>query len=635
MDIRLMKLKLHNFKCYKEETFNFEGNDTLIHGENGEGKTTVLNSFLWCMTGKDIDGKTDTTSIRPIGEPVEVCPCVEATLAIDGEETVFTRELQATYTGRGADKTYKGDATVCTIDSVPKSVTEFNEYVAKIFPVNVSVWLDLAYFADDAKFSADDRRKVLVECFGKVTDEDVKMLNYEYEELFNAKGKLSVEDFKIAQKEVEKNCTTELGRGKTMGTLQARIDEAAKSIIHPELSVAEQEKKIADLTKQIKTASRGDDIAEQLGNARRELMRAESEAEQDIERRKNALFDEIDTKLVSLFSKRLKIEGNGRNTASEIEFLSQTISANNVKISAAKDSIERLEKEEAKYDTICPTCGQPIPQEQIDEIVGNFNENKAVRIEEYEDEINKLEEANSKALVEKESHEKVFAAFKESYEEVKADIEELNAKRKELESTPIGITEEQAKKIAELSANVEALKTALSMQGTSERLADLTAQLKAEQSKLAEAQANERQRERIKELRARQAEVAEMLSNAQRYIALCDSFIIDKAKFIERSISEHFTGVTFKLFDFYKNGEIKNACVPMVDGKPYRLLSFSQKILASVAILKGLSAHYAFTAPVFVDNCSELDANSIAKLDTAGQKIIIKVDNSIFTYEVL
>jgi hypothetical protein len=229
----------------------------------------------------------------------------------------------------------------------------------------------------------------------------------------------------------------------------------------------------------------------------------------------------------------------------------------------------------------------------------------------------------------------VFAAFKESYEKLNAEIEELKAKRKELESTPIGITEEQAKNIAELSANVEALKTALSMQGTSERLADITAQIKAEQSKLAEAQANERQKERIKELRARQAQVAEMLSKAQKYIALCDSFIIDKAKFIERSISEHFTGVTFKLFDFYKNGEIKNACVPMVDGKPYRLLSFSQKILASVAILKGLSAHYGFTAPVFVDNCSELDANSIAKLDTAGQKIIIKVDNSIFTYEVL
>jgi DNA sulfur modification protein DndD len=54
--MELKRLKIVNFRqFYGEQTLNFsneEGrNITLIHGENGLGKTTILNSLLWCLFG--------------------------------------------------------------------------------------------------------------------------------------------------------------------------------------------------------------------------------------------------------------------------------------------------------------------------------------------------------------------------------------------------------------------------------------------------------------------------------------------------------------------------------------------------------------------------------------------------------
>lgn len=642
MDIKLKRIELHNFKRYTEQTFEFDGADTLITAKNGYGKTTIKNAFLWCMTGKDEDGKTETTAIRTVGAPIEMSPEVIVTLEISDSQywsgtTVFSRKLEATYAGRGIDKVYKGDATYCSIDAVPKSVTEYNAYVANLFPISPSIWLDIFYFADDTKFSADDRRKVLVDAFGQVSDESVKALNPDFAALFEAKGKLSVADFKTAQKEIEKSCTAELGRGKTPGVLQGRIDEAMKAIKDPTLSVAVQEQKIAELEAEIKTASSGagDDLKARLSAAQKQLIDIDAEIMRDNAARHNAKYAEIDTKSISLSHKVAAVKEKKQQALSDLRVAESEIKICEAQIDSCKRNAERLEAEQPNIETVCPTCGRKLPKEKIDAAIGNYNEHKAAALEEYErqikeqkDRIAKQNEIIGTARMCVSDCDKQLAALDE-------EVGELARKRNELMGQPIVVNKELVAKKAAAKEEIDALTTQIQLAGTGERIADLTARLRVEQSKLAEAQANERQIQRIAELKNRQGEVASMLSAAQRNIALCDEFVTTKARFIEQSIASHFEGVTFKLFDVYKNGEIKNACIPLVDGKPYRLLSFSQKILASVAILNGLSKHFGFAAPVFVDNCSELDAESMGRLATAGQKIIIKVSDGDFCVQPL
>lgn len=635
MDIRIQKLNLKNFKCYAEQSFEFGYHGAQISGHNGVGKSTIFDAIIWCLTGKLPNAKAEGASIRPVGEPVEVVPEVEVTAVVDGVETVFVRRLEATYTGRGLDKTYKGDATTCSIDSVPKSVTEFNAFVSQLFPINPTVWLDLLAFADDTKFSADERRSVLIEAFGNVSEDDIKALNADFDTLFNAKGKLSVEDYKTAMKEQEKNCTAELGRGKTIGTLQARIDEAAKAIVRPDLSVSVQEKRIADLEAEIKEASAGDttDIRTQLSALRKEL----ASLERDIS---SAVDMERQMHIATYFDMRA-IAGHTYDAArSKVDALESAMQKANAEsadlirqIDDAKKRLASLEEETITVDETCPTCGQPLPKEQIDEAYEKYNEDKAIKMETLEKRIESLSKNLSEAkarLAQSIQDKKTADADKEekANELAKAEkdyCEAVNIKVK----PPKELTERKES----LLADIDALEMRLTMSGTSEQVQELTAQLKAEQTLLAEAQANDRQRERIEQLRNRQKEVAEMLSDAQRMIALCDEFIVAKAHFIEQSISSHFEGVTFRLFDVFKNGELKNSCVPIFEGKPFSLLSFSQKTVASIAILKGLAQHYGFTCVSMIDNASEMDSQTTARLETAGQKLIIKVSDGDFRIE--
>jgi DNA repair exonuclease SbcCD ATPase subunit len=47
-----MKVYLQNFRCFKEKTVEFpNGNISLLKGESGRGKTTILQSCFWCLFG--------------------------------------------------------------------------------------------------------------------------------------------------------------------------------------------------------------------------------------------------------------------------------------------------------------------------------------------------------------------------------------------------------------------------------------------------------------------------------------------------------------------------------------------------------------------------------------------------------
>jgi DNA sulfur modification protein DndD len=77
----LSKLKMDNFRqFYGETTFSFSTNKkkniTLVHGENGVGKTTILNAILWCLFGKltvDFEEKDKLICNEAEKEGIESC----------------------------------------------------------------------------------------------------------------------------------------------------------------------------------------------------------------------------------------------------------------------------------------------------------------------------------------------------------------------------------------------------------------------------------------------------------------------------------------------------------------------------------------------------------------------------------
>lgn len=94
----LEKLKLINFRqFYNESIIEFstdpQKNITLIHGENGVGKTTILNSILWCLYGKlthDFEQQNKLVCIQASNEGVTNCQ-VELFFLYEGKHYLAQR----------------------------------------------------------------------------------------------------------------------------------------------------------------------------------------------------------------------------------------------------------------------------------------------------------------------------------------------------------------------------------------------------------------------------------------------------------------------------------------------------------------------------------------------------------------
>jgi DNA sulfur modification protein DndD len=100
---RLVVENFRQFRCRQEIVFadNRSRNVTLVHAENGFGKTTLLNAFRWALHGDD--GLTDDfekpeeiindVEARSGRDPNEVAATVELTFKHDLERITITRKL--------------------------------------------------------------------------------------------------------------------------------------------------------------------------------------------------------------------------------------------------------------------------------------------------------------------------------------------------------------------------------------------------------------------------------------------------------------------------------------------------------------------------------------------------------------
>lgn len=100
----LTKLKLYNFRQFYDVnteidfSTDIEKNITVIHGENGVGKTTILNAILWCLYEKttiDFEHPEELICLQSIKEGVKSCR-VELYFEYNDEQYFAQRNFQNT-----------------------------------------------------------------------------------------------------------------------------------------------------------------------------------------------------------------------------------------------------------------------------------------------------------------------------------------------------------------------------------------------------------------------------------------------------------------------------------------------------------------------------------------------------------
>lgn len=613
----IISLSLKNFQGIKEKTFNFNGKNAYIYGDNGTGKTTVYNAFTWLLTGKASTGvknySPQTIGTHGLDHEVKGIFSEDST---NFELMKIYHEVWKKKKG-SVTKELAGYSTDYYIDGVLTKEKDYNARVQEFFGSDdrIRCLTMPEYFAEG--LSWEERRKILIDICGDISFEKVIEANEKLGVLPDLLEGHTVDEFKKIQTAREKDINRQLN------SLPARIDEATKAI--PDVIGTVEELTANRVSYQNTIDQLLNEKSELLASDSTQSLNAKKKAEiiaQIDEARHNYLL-QVSESMNAYNKKHDKLMENISRTRKDESLLSMKIMKMNVVINnmklqreecakAWKQAHELVWEEENEF---CPTCGQQLPADKIQTLKEVFNTRKSDALIKAKEEGQKF----SKERISEKDHEKDNA---EKMKIAKGlEIQELSEELKILEdNTPIYKDFEETDEYKALKTKLDEADTAKESDENSQEIQNIDSRIKDIEETLRKCnallQAHElakTQIQRIDELSEQQKELAKEYEDAERNIYLCDIFIKEKVRLLDENINSKFKKIRFKLFTEQVNGGIKDDCevlVPCGDKLiPYRFANNAARINAGLEIIDTASKHWNIGVPVFIDN-----AEAVTKL---------------------
>lgn len=612
--MKLTKLELLNFKGLKAFTINFNG-DVIIRGDNATGKTTVFDSVCWLLFGKDSLDRADF-EIKTLdkGKPVhKVNHEVTGTFTLDEGGTVeLKRVYREKYSSpRGGEVTMTGHTTYYFVDGVPKKEKEYKEIVNSLVDENIFKLITNPLYFNET-YSWQNRRKLLLEMCGDISDEDVIAEYSELKALTDILSGHSVDDHRkvVAAKKTAIN--------KELDMIPVRIDEAlrGKPTIDTPRDVLIQEISLATTTLETLEADKAllvnghavVDTRAELRDVQRRLMARESELQMEYKKQSALKSNEYDMVVSEL-----------NNLSSKVENTKHRINTSNRDIQHIESVINELmhQRQQVNADAFvmdidenCPTCGQKLPAEQIqaarEKAETKFNLRKSKQLEELNQsiELKQQDIENIKkrdaGLEPVETLEALIKAKELVKQTITDEIRQLTAPVLDDDSI-----------YADLKAEEFMLQMKLDESNTdhSEEIADIDKRiattkghrfnLETELNKYEEAK---RIDTRVAELEKQQGELAAEKSKLDEASYLMDEFVKAKVNMLEDVINSRFKLARFKMFNVMLNGNVEECCETTYKGVPYRSMNNAARINVGLDIINALTSYFKVNAPVFIDN---------------------------------
>ncbi len=631
--MRILSLKLENFQGVTDKLFEFEnGSNYSIFGDNATGKTTVYNAFTWLLTGNSSTGiksfSPKTVAAHGLNHSVEAVILNDST----NEKIVLKRNFHEVYKKKrgSVTETFSGHATDYYINDVPQKEKDFNETVVDLFgsPEQIKALTMPFYFSESMKW--DDRRKILIDICGDVSDEDVFESNKDLSDLRLVLENRTVDDMRsiLAARRTKLN--------KDMESIPVRIDEANKSIPETEGDPLELKESIREREQEIE-ALKLKKVEIQKRSINTELSTKIAEKNAEIEKARTVYLRNQNEELTNYRSKISNVENcirDGERKRFEYE----------TKVNAIKSEIERMTRnrnelaEEFKKTSemvwdegneICPTCGQKLPAERIEELREQFNLDKSNKLER----IRELGKKNSKDLIsEKEKElEDAEGQLNEILTYVMTMKVQLDQEKK---GAPAEISFETTKIYSELKKGLDALNDGNLVdvdEKMQEELDEIRSHIEKEESVISEEKEMlsrfdlaEKQKARVAELEEELKGLAKDYEETEKELYLCELFTKCKVSLLDEKINQRFKHVRFKLFDEQINGGIKDNCEVLIPcGEkliPFAYANNASRINAGLEIISTLSDAWNISIPVFVDN-----AESVSHLDKCEMMQVIRL----------
>lgn len=653
--VTLKKLSVENYKKFEAKEFDFTGR-TEVSGRNRQGKTSLMDAYFDVLTGKLADGTLPNNIRRKVdGEEVDDPVVRELVIDVDGTEYVVQK------------KTKKGKSSNTVeyyVNGIKRNKTEYMEILKRIAdPDTIAMCSNARVFLNEIQKATAKARETLGGIAG-FSESQFRAEHPEYEWIKNegVEGDSIEEILKARRRDLRK--------------AKSDVDDIAKQIRKEQSRQVECDETLPaqrdDLLDLLKENEKQEKV---LCDASREYDRISIELA-GLKRSRDALVekagktarenhDRITSLLYTLKSDKKNAESKLRLAEMDLEHANKGIERHKAALAQAKKKYTEALKEKWDGDTeltairgeefdpalaICPTCGQTLPEEQVETAKRKFEFNKQSRISKKLGEKEQFEK-NKRTKLEQitedgnEASEGLKAA-NETKKEAEAAIE---ATKKEITSLALEIAEtekEVEKPIPEpdMSGNEEykavcdkisALEESLNGIGNGEndrillsnnrhsleaKLRDVEAKIKTQTARLEEKANN------LETMQEEQKKLSQKQANIQQKVDQLTEYSIEKNKALAAVINPHFKHFQFQFLDYTQDGEPLETCRMICNGIDYANgLNHSDRILCDIDLVMGLQEMNDLRLPVWVDDTESINSDRIPELDT--QMILLKVSD--------
>lgn len=672
MRMILKSLHIENFKGVKDKTYEF-GKTTRVSGMNRRGKTTIGAAWYWLTSDKNYE-LVSNPNIRP--DNVEDCiPTVTANVDVDEKEITLSK-MQKRKVGK-PDKNGVSKVTITNtyeINSVPKTERDFKAYLEEL-GFEFDKFLICSHpnvFTKDLslKKKQDEMRKYLFTMASEKTDLEIAQMYKETADVAKLLESYKFEEIEAMNNASKKKAVEQLDAipNQIIGLEKAKVD----------VDVAEQELAKADLTRRIaecdKKIAGADHSLDELRDKEMRLQLDISGITQTMNR--------------ELSNRRYEIDADLCGCEDELKHLEQTISLKENQIVGNEKAITDADAErkkigekynaeyakafdEAPYlfdeskwvfdenSTVCSLCGQKLPEDKIEQLKADFESRKEkakadaeekLKAKRFKFDTDKKVELNRLNTIGTEKKELITELTKKN-----ADLNtEIDALKKQ-EQDAIAKKEELSKQLSEIPSEADYTQNEDYVKLKAERdkvladieklesdgadkivtdlkveKADLQSQLDEVNKIIAQAENNVQIDDKIADMQHKQNEYGQAKADAERILYQLKEVSKRKNKLLVEEINQHFGIVRWKLFDFQKNGEYKEVCIPTVLDEEtgiYKVFgdttNTGREIEAKIDICNSFQKFFNMYVPIFLDGAESINDEYVPVVDT--QLILLTV----------
>ena len=657
-EIRLFSMEYRNFKGIKKFLLNLNSFNASVFGDNATYKSTLYDGYLWLLFGKDSQGRANF-QIKPQDENGEEIhfleSMVEGILSLNGQELKLKRMLSEKWaTKRGSEKKeYEGNETSYWVNDVPVKAGEYaNEINAVIKENAFKLLTNPLFFNSDTKGAEwQDRRKILFEISGDVSDETVIASDEKLAGLSEILAGKSIDNFKKILIERIK---------KVKGSIEEipiKINELSRTVLSEDVNYPVVDAKLLEHKAELKTIEQSMTDASLMASTYRQKQQDAFKLSTAIEDRKKELDASAMVGLKRAIDEKSKLEGEKyrlnvdiKSTEAKIKSSEKLIIENDadlVKLRAewnVENAKQFIEPDPTVF--ICPTCEQPFPQDKKDlriaQMIKNFDYNKAQELEKINARGRGIGVKQTTISDDIEALNTVLTNYGLDITLVTERLTELDKEVEDERQRTFGANYDSDQKYSILNSQLQAIKLELNkpIEDTTTELLqqknEVTEQINALNKLLNNRDVAIKTKARIDELKGEERTLSSQLSEFERQRYLIEQFVKTKVSLLEGNMNSKFKTIRFRLFETLQEGQVKEVCKTLINtnGKWVEWQSGNNagRINAGLDIISTLSRHYGVLVPIFIDN--QESVTEPFKMDAQTINLVVSYPDKTLRVEV-